>query len=105
MALTSTTEVSLASGDSANGEVIYASTCVTCHASAGEGVTGLGLPLVSSEFVQSMTDAQLVAFIMTGRDAAHPENITGVAMPPKGGNPSLSDQDLADVVAFLRTLQ
>jgi len=26
-------------------------------------------------------------------------------MPPKGGNPSLTDEDLADVVAFLRTLR
>lgn len=32
-------------------------------------------------------------------------NTTGVAMPPKCGNPSLTDQDLADVVAYLRTLQ
>ena len=69
------------------------------------GAAGLGLPLVSSEFVQSMADAQLFAFITAGRAAAHPDNTTGVAMPPRGGNPSLSDEDLADVVAFLRTLQ
>jgi mono/diheme cytochrome c family protein len=28
-----------------------------------------------------------------------------VAMPPKGGNPALSEEDLADVVAYLRTLE
>ncbi|WP_416201847.1 hypothetical protein [Thermoflexus sp.] len=25
-------------------------------------------------------------------------------MPPKGGNPALTDQDLADIIAFIRTL-
>ena len=27
-----------------------------------------------------------------------------LTMPPKGGNPSLSDDDLADIAAYLRTL-
>jgi disulfide bond formation protein DsbB len=27
-----------------------------------------------------------------------------VDMPPKGGNPALTDQDLYDVIAFIRTL-
>ena len=86
-------------------ELLDPEACLEPNVADGEGVAGLGLPLVSSEFVQSMTDAQLFAFISAGRDAAHPDNTTGVAMPPRGGNPSLSDEDLADVVAFLRTLQ
>ena len=103
--LVPTTEALVAPGDPVRGDAVYASTCATCHGAIGEGVTGLGLPLVSSEFVHSMIDAQLVAFIKEGRDASHPDNTTGVAMPPKGGNPSLTDEDLADVVAFLRTLR
>ncbi len=103
--LVATTEAPVAPGDPVSGEAVYASTCATCHGAIGEGVTGLGLPLDSSEFVHSTSDAQLVAFIKEGRDASHPDNTTGVAMPPKGGNPSLTDEDLADVVAFLRTLR
>ena len=34
-----------------------------------------------------------------------PANTTGVAMPPKGGNPALKEADLADIVAYLRTLE
>jgi disulfide bond formation protein DsbB len=52
-----------------------------------------------------MSDDELAQFLALGRPADDPGNTTGVAMPPKGGNPSLSDQDLMDVAAFLRTLQ
>ena len=93
----------VAAGDPASGEAIFAGTCATCHGPEAEGIPGLGLPLVDSEFVQSMTDAELIAFIEAGRLAS--DGTTGVAMPPKGGNPSLTDQDIADVVAYLRTLQ
>ncbi len=103
---TSAVEVGeVAAGDPVNGEAIYASTCATCHGPDAEGIQGLGPPLVGNEFVESLTDAELIAFINVGRDASHPDNTTGVAMPPKGGNPSLTDQDIADVVAFLTTLQ
>lgn len=46
----------------------------------------------------------MVAFLKVGRDPSDPLNTTGVAMPPKGGNPALSDQDLLDIVAFVRTI-
>ncbi len=89
----------------ARGEEIYKGTCVACHGPDAKGIPGLGKDLTNSEFIQGLTDDELIAFIKVGRPADDPENTTGVAMPPKGGNPSLSDQDIADVVAFLRTLQ
>ena len=92
-------------GDPVAGEATYQGTCSACHAPDATGITGLGLPLASSEFVQSMTDDELVVFIAVGRDAGDPDNTTGVGMPPKGGNPSLTDEDLLSVVAWLRTLQ
>lgn len=49
-------------------------------------------------------DGAVLQFLLEGRLADHPDNTTGVAMPPKGGNPSLDDQALLDIVAFLRTL-
>jgi mono/diheme cytochrome c family protein len=92
-------------GDPVAGEATYQGTCSACHAPDATGITGLGLPLANSEFVQSMTDEELVAFIAVGRDAGDPDNTTGVGMPPDGGNPSLTDEDLLNVVAWLRTLQ
>ena len=92
-------------GDPVAGESTYQATCAACHAPDATGIEGLGHSLANSEFVQSMTDEELVAFIAVGRGAADPDNTTGVAMPPKGGNPSLTDEDLQNVVAWLRTQQ
>ena len=39
----------------------------------------------------------------TGRPAYHPDNTQGVDMPPKGGNPALTDDDLLAIIAFQRT--
>jgi disulfide bond formation protein DsbB len=60
---------------------------------------------MASDFVATRTDAELVAFIKSGRSVDDPLNTTGVAMPPKGGNPALTDADLADIVAYIRSLQ
>lgn len=92
-------------GDAAKGRQLFASTCATCHGPHGEGIPGLGRSVMASDFVATRTDAELVAFIKTGRSVDDPLNTTGVAMPPKGGNPALTDADLADIVAYIRSLQ
>ena len=65
---------------------------------------GLGKDLTTSTFVAEKSDADMVDFLKVGRDPSDPLNTTGVAMPPKGGNPALSDQDMLDIVAFVRTI-
>jgi mono/diheme cytochrome c family protein len=91
-------------GDSEKGKQAF-TTCSACHGPEGKGIQGLGKDFTASEFVKGQTDDELVAFIKVGRDPSDPLNTTGVAMPPKGGNPALNDQDLYDLVAFIRTLQ
>lgn len=106
-AATAEAEAALAAataGNVENGKALYAKTCVACHGANGEGVTGLGKPFTTSEFVIGKTDAELADFMKVGRAVGDPLNTTGVAMPPKGGNPALSEQDLLDLVAFIRTL-
>ena len=71
-------------------------------APAGEG---LDKDMTTSEFIAGKSDDELVEFIKAGRAPDDPLNTTGVAMLPKGGNPSLSDEDLYDIVAYIRTLQ
>lgn len=92
-------------GDAAHGEEIYSATCAACHGPDARGIDGLGKDLHNNTFVASLSDDELVAFLKEGRGADHPDNDTGVAMPPKGGNPALSDDDLLDVAAYLRTLE
>jgi len=83
----------------------FNTTCQACHAAGGIGVTGLGPALVDNVFLQGLTDDEVVAFITVGRDPSHPDNTTGIGMPAKGGNPSLTVDDLQSVVLYLRTLQ
>lgn len=93
-----------AAGDTAHGEELFASTCASCHGPDAAGLPNLGANLIGNEFVASNSDADMVEFLLVGRAADDPANTVGVAMPPKGGNPSLNDQDLADLVAYLRSL-
>ena len=92
-------------GDVAVGKTLFEGTCVVCHGEGGVGNPSLGKRLIDNEFIQSLTDEELVQFIAEGRPSDHPDNTTGVAMPARGGNPSLTDDDLRSIVAFLRTLQ
>lgn len=90
--------------DTANGETVYLNTCASCHGADAMGVDGLGKALAGSAFVADTSESDLVALITTGRPAGDPDNATGVDMPPKGGNPSLSEQSIRDVVAYLKSL-
>jgi disulfide bond formation protein DsbB len=89
----------------AHGTRVFAGTCIACHGADGKGLPGLGKDLVHSEFVKKLDDDALLAFIKRGRDPSDPLNTTKILMPPKGGNPALSDDDLLDVIAYVRSLQ
>lgn len=92
-------------GDSTKGQELFQTSCSACHGPEGKGVPGLGKDMTGSEFIAGKSDAELIEFIKQGRDPSDPLNTTGVAMPPKGGNPSLSDEDLQDIVAYMHTIQ
>jgi len=90
----------------ADGKALYLEkTCIACHGADAKGVTGLGKDLTTSAFVKDKTNAALIEFVKTGRPASDPLNTTGVDMPPKGGNPALSDMNILDIVAYLRSIQ
>lgn len=91
-------------GDAAKGQEVFATTCAACHGPKGEGVQGLGKDMTTSQFIADQTDAQLLEFVKKGRDTSDPLNTTGVAMPPKGGNPALTDEQLVDIIAFIRSI-
>jgi disulfide bond formation protein DsbB len=89
----------------ASGEEHYVRVCAACHGPAGAGRPGLGKTLADSAFIQGLDDEALLAFIKKGRYPGDPQNTTGRGMPAKGGNPALSEDDLLDIIAYLRTLQ
>ncbi len=90
--------------DIAQGGEIFASTCSACHGADAKGLPNLGKDLTTSEYVKDNDDAVLLILLKEGRPSGHELNTTGVDMPPKGGNPSLTDDDLLKVVAYLRSI-
>jgi disulfide bond formation protein DsbB/mono/diheme cytochrome c family protein len=86
----------------ARGGQLYRESCVACHGIDAKGVVNLGNQLAGSDFVNGKTDAELLAVVRKGRDLSDPENTTGLVMPPSGGRPDLSDQDLLSIIAFIR---
>ena len=90
--------------EAAAGKKLYGTNCALCHGQGGVGKPALGKDLRRNEFLGGMTDDQVVEFLEQGRRANHPLNERGVDMPPRGGNPGLSDDDLRLIVAYLRSL-
>lgn len=96
--------VGVLNGDAEAGRGTFMSTCASCHAPNGMGIRYLGKRLVGSEFVNGLTDVELLAFLQVGRDVNDPLNTTGNVMPARGGRPTLTDDDLANVIAYIRQL-
>jgi len=92
-------------GDAVAGETQYSQTCVACHGIGGEGIDGLGKPFTTSEFLRENSDQEMLEFIKVGRPSGDPLNTTGIDMPAKGGNPALTDEQILDIIAYIRTLQ
>jgi disulfide bond formation protein DsbB len=61
--------------------------------------------MTTSAFIKSQSDAQLLDFVKKGRPVSDPANTTKVDMPPKGGNPALTDAQLLDIIAYIRSVQ
>jgi cytochrome c oxidase subunit 3 len=94
-----------AGGDVAKGRELWMATCRSCHGAAGGGILRQGKDIRGSEFIAGRTDQELLAFIKVGRMPFDPENTTGIQMPPRGGKPLLTDNDLLDIIAYVRTFE
>ncbi len=79
-----------AAGGAGAGKKTYETVCFACH---GSGVAG------APKFGDKAAWAPRVA---QGKDALHASALKGKrAMPPKGGNPALSDADVAAAVDYM----
>lgn len=80
------------------GAAIYGQTCVACHGPAGHGSLPGVIDLAAPDGPLSKPDATLVRVIREGyRSGSSP-----LAMPPKGGNASLTDRDIENVITYMR---
>jgi mono/diheme cytochrome c family protein len=87
------------------GRTRFQITCSACHGVDAHGMPGLGKDMIASEFIGGLNDEELLEFVKVGRQPWDVGNTTGVAMPPKGGDPTISDDELMAVIAYIRTLR
>ncbi|RMH14176.1 MAG: hypothetical protein D6695_01915 [Planctomycetota bacterium] len=87
------------------GHDLFIASCSACHGAGAQGIEGQGLPLATSGFIRGKSDKELITFIKTGRPVWDPSNTIGVDMPPKGGNPAITDEQLQSIVDYLRAVQ
>lgn len=79
--------------------------CFGCHGADGGGMPNLGPPLDSSEWVNGKpkTLANILLHGLTGPITVDGESYKPDAdMPALGSNPTISDQDLADIATYVR---
>jgi cytochrome c6 len=79
-------------GDTFKGQKVYAANCSICHGQDGRGVMP-GTPNLATPEAVMKPDFTLLASIRAGRNA----------MPAYQG--ILSDRDIMDVIAYVRTLR
>lgn len=94
-----------AAPDPVKGQKLWKRTCRTCHGLNGEGMPDQGKDIRGSEFISSRTDKEMLVFVKTGRMPSDPLNTTGRMMPPSGGNPMFTDEDLGNIIAYVRTFE
>ena len=88
----------LAYAGAPEGKTVYVAKCQGCHGANGEGIAAIAkmfnvtIPALGSKEIQAKTDADLKKVITEGHGK----------MKPVSG---LDDKQVADVVAFVRTLK
>jgi cytochrome c oxidase subunit III len=86
------------------GRMVFSGTCSSCHGPDGGGMVNQGANLHEGGFVASKNDKEMLTFLKLGRQSWDADSKMKLQMPPRGGNPALTDDHLKDVIAYLRVL-
>lgn len=92
-------DASSAAPDKAHGEKLYNTTCVACHGNNGKGSIP-GVPDLRGR--DSRLAQKDLETLLHNVDAGYRSPGSMLAMPPKGGNADLSQQDLVDILNYMR---
>jgi cytochrome c553 len=80
-------------GDADNGEVLFAASCAPCHGAEGEGTTIAPDAINDDSLLAELTDEDIVTIIREGVAGKMPSS------------PNVSDEEVLDLVALLRSWQ
>lgn len=86
-------------GNAEHGSVIFHQTCIACHGANGTGAVPGTPNFTQADGVLTLPDKMLENRVEKGFSC----DGLPVAMPPKGGNPDLTINDIKDVLSYLRT--
>ncbi len=81
-------------------EKLYQQNCMVCHADDGRGAMPGVSDLSESKRLFSVNESQLVERIKKGVQVKG----SPISMPPKGGNPNLTDDDLFKILKYLKEI-
>ena len=84
---------------SLDGGIYFVDYCSACHGEDARGAEGLGVDLVTSQFVAGLDDAGMREFLIAGREEAAPDSVTGELMPAFDW---LEEDELTGIVEYLR---
>ena len=89
-------------GDPTKGGALYATNCATCHGANLEGGIGAVLnPIDKLPGIPNGLDPTFLIAIITNGRQPQSGDPKSTAMPAKGGNSNLSDQDIKDLAAYI----
>ena len=81
------------------GKKVYSQTCVACHGANGKGVIPGVSDLTKADGPLTKSDEVLIDSIRDGLVTSGKP----LSMPAKGGNPSLTDEEIRAVLEYLKS--
>jgi mono/diheme cytochrome c family protein len=85
--------ITAAAGDASRGKGMFEMACASCHGKNGKGtVQAPGIDFTTAVWQSKYRDGQIASIIKAGR-------------PPKMPPVNLSDEELRDIIAYVRTLK
>lgn len=88
----------MSTGFADTGKKIYETTCVACHGADGKGAVPGAANFTLAKGPLSKSDKVLIKHITEG----YQSDGSPMPMPPKGGNMSLSADEVKSVLAYIR---
>jgi mono/diheme cytochrome c family protein len=87
-----------ADGTADAGKAVYSQTCIACHGANGKGAIPGVRDLTEPDGALTKLDEELIENISNGMQSPG----SFMAMPAKGGNPALSEDDIRAVLEYIR---
>jgi mono/diheme cytochrome c family protein len=86
-------------GSMERGKEVYASYCITCHMENGEGIESVFPPLAKSDYLMADRKRSIVQVL---KGASGEMKVNGVVYNGEMAGFSLSDEEVSDVVNYIR---